>query len=554
MKPSNFVECGTIPRALHLAAKHFQESPSIVENPKEAAGAGRSFSFQELSEAVNQAGRSFVAIGIKPQDRVSIWAPNMGEWIVAALGLQSAGAVLVPVNTRFKGGEAGFVLNKSRAKMLFCTTDFLETNYLELLREAFGPGDSKLPVSRLNHLERVVLMDKKTGTGEPRVIAWDEFMQLGEEDRKKNQKELQKRLDNGSGDDISDILFTSGTTGMPKGVMVTHHQSLKGFSTWSEMVGLKPGDRYLIVNPFFHAFGYKSGWLASIISGVTIYPHAVFDVPQVMQKISEEKISVLPGPPTLYQSILTHPDFGKFDTSSLRVAVTGAAAIPVELIVEMRERLSFENILTGYGLTESSGIATMCRVGDAPEIIAATSGRAIEGVEVKVVDEEGQEMPRGESGEIWIKGYNITQGYLDDTEATNEAINAEGWLRTGDIGVMDDQGYVRITDRKKDMFIMGGFNAYPAEIENLMLGHKAVGQAAVVGVRDEKFGEVGMAFVIKRPGWESLSSQELIEWCKQNMANYKVPRQIVFVEELPLNASGKVLKHELRARLSDNSK
>ncbi|MEZ5166687.1 MAG: AMP-binding protein, partial [Acidimicrobiales bacterium] len=242
-----------------------------------------------------------------------------------------------------------------------------------------------------------------------------------------------------------------------------------------------------------------------------------------------------------------HPDLDQWDMSTLRLAVTGAAAIPVEMIIQMRERLGFEKIVTGYGLTESSGMATMCRHDDDPETIATTSGRAIDNVEVLVVDPEGNEVPRGEPGEIVIRGYNVMKGYLNDPEKTAETIDAEGWLHTGDIGVMDPDGNIDITDRVKDMFINGGFNAYPAEIENLMLHHPGVGQVAVVGVPDQRLGEVGYAFVVPAPGAEQ-DADALIDWCRAEMANYKVPRHVAYVDALPLNASGKVLKYELRER------
>jgi acyl-CoA synthetase (AMP-forming)/AMP-acid ligase II len=252
---------------------------------------------------------------------------------------------------------------------------------------------------------------------------------------------------------------------------------------------------------------------------------------------------VLPGPPTLYQSILDHPRRAEHDLSSLRLAVTGAAVVPVELILRMRSELTFSTVLTAYGLTESTGTVTMCRRGDAPETIAETSGRAIPGLEVRVVDDAGVECRRGEPGEIVVRGYTVVRGYFEDPEATAEAIDAQGWLHTGDIGVMDEAGNVRITDRKKDMFIVGGFNAYPAEIEGALLRHPSVSQVAVVGVPDERMGEVGCAFVVPRPGVASTGlAGELVAWARDQMANYKVPRRVEVVEALPTNASGKVLK------------
>jgi acyl-CoA synthetase (AMP-forming)/AMP-acid ligase II len=273
----------------------------------------------------------------------------------------------------------------------------------------------------------------------------------------------------------------------------------------------------------------------------------VFDAGAVLERIGKERISVLPGAPTLYQSLLAHPDRAKVDLSSLRVAVTGAAPVPVELVERMRRELGFEVVVTAYGLTESSGTVTMCLPSDDAETISTTSGRPIAGVEVRCVGNDGRETPPGEAGEIQVRGFNVMRGYLDDPAETAKTIDAEGWLHTGDVGVLDGRGYLRITDRIKDMFIVGGFNCYPAEIENLMYGQGGIAQVAVVGIPDDRQGEVGVAYVVPKPGAE-LTSQAVIAWCREHMANYKVPRRVEIVPALPTNASGKVLKYELRRR------
>jgi acyl-CoA synthetase (AMP-forming)/AMP-acid ligase II len=315
------------------------------------------------------------------------------------------------------------------------------------------------------------------------------------------------------------------------------------------VVGLREGDRYLIINPFFHAFGLKAGILAALIKGATILPQPVFDVPTVMERVPRDRITMLPGPPAIYQTILNHPDLDRFDMSSLRLAVTGAAPIPVEMVNRMYDTLGFETVVTGYGLTEVHGIATMCRHDDDPETIANTDGRAIPDVEVLVVDDDGNEVPRGEPGEVVIRGYNVMSGYFEEPEQTAETIDADGWLHTGDIAVMDERGYIDITDRKKDMFIQGGFNAYPAEIESLLLAHPDIAQVAVIGVPDERLGEVGMAFVVPTTGSRP-DEAEIVAWARDAMANYKAPRYVEIVDALPVNASNKVLKTDLRQRAS----
>jgi acyl-CoA synthetase (AMP-forming)/AMP-acid ligase II len=515
----------TIPRLALAAAERFGEASALEDGEKR-------LSFRDFWREGLRAARAFCAAGVRPGDRIALWAPNLWEWPVAALGLHAAGGVLVPLNTRMKGGEAGYVLRKSGARILVTLRGFLGTDYPALLRSEALPD-----------LERTLVL-----RGEPgEQTAWGAFLAEGAQ---VSEDEARARALAVSPDDLSDVLFTSGTTGKPKGVMTCHGQNLRAFAAWSEVVGLRAGDRYLCVNPFFHAFGYKSGWLASLMRGATLLPQAVFDAQAVLERIGRDRISMLPGPPTLYQTILAHPERARFDLSSLRLAVTGAAAIPVELVRRMRDELGFETVVTGYGLTEACGIATMCRAGDDAETIATTSGRAIPGVEVICADRDGKQVARGEPGEVLVRGYNVMRGYFDDEVATREAIDADGWLHTGDIGVMDERGNLRITDRIKDMFITGGFNCYPAEIEGMLYGSGLCAQVAVIGVPDERQGEVGMAFVVPAPG-RATTPEAVVAWCREHMANYKVPRRVEIVDALPTNASGKVTKFSLRERARD---
>jgi acyl-CoA synthetase (AMP-forming)/AMP-acid ligase II len=322
---------------------------------------------------------------------------------------------------------------------------------------------------------------------------------------------------------------------------------VRTYEAWSDAVGLQQGDRYLCVYPFFHTAGLKSAILACVLKGATILPHAVFDPAVVMRRVSEERVTVLPGPPTVFQSILEDPGRSEYDLSSLRLSVTGAATVPVEVIRRMKDDLKIETVVTGYGLTETTGTVSMCRHDDPPEVIAATVGKPLDGVEIKIVADDGSTAPSGGAGEILVRGFNIMRGYFADEQATSAAIDQRGWLRTGDVGFVDDGDNLHITDRKKDMFIVGGFNAFPAEIEGIMLTHPSVAQVAVIGVVDERLGEVGQAFVVRRAGDENLDERSLVAWCRDHMANYKVPRHISFVTELPLTASGKVQRFRLRS-------
>ena len=513
----------TIPQLIDDAAARFPDTEAMVDGDVR-------WNFVKFRDRIHTSARALMASGIEKGDTVAVWAPNIWEWAVAALGVHVAGGVVVPVNTRWKGREAAYVLSNSAARMLFTVTDFLDTDYVAALREIEVPST----------LEEIVVMRGATPAD---ATTFADFLTRADE---VSEAERAARSADITGDDLCHIMFTSGTTGAPKGAMLIHSAICRAYLSWSRVIGLDQ-DRYLIINPFFHSFGLNAGILACLMTGSTIIPHPVFDVPSVMERIPEERISMLPGPPAIYQTILNTPDLDRWDLSAPRLAVTGAAAIPVEMIISMRERLGFEKVVTGYGLTESSGMATMCRHDDDPEIIARTSGRAIDDVEVRVVDPDGNEVPRGEPGEIVVRGYNVMSGYLNDPQKTAETIDGAGWLHTGDIGVMDAGDNIDITDRVKDMFINGGFNAYPAEIENLMMNHPGIGQVAVVGVPDSRLGEVGYAFVVPAPGAEH-DADALIAWCRAEMANYKCPRHVEFVDELPLNASGKVLKYELRDR------
>ena len=519
------LEWGSIPGLARSAAERFGDAEAVVDGEVR-------LSFSDLADAARDAGRAFVGAGVEPGDRVAIWSPNVWEWIVALLGLQSAGAVVVPINTRYKGAEAAFILDASRARLLVTVNGFLGNDYVAMLE------GHELP-----HLEGTIVLrgDAPAGT-----VSWGDFLASGSSI---DPGEVDRRVASLTPDHPSDILFTSGTTGNPKGVVATHGQTLRGFADWAAIVGLRHDDRYLVVNPFFHAFGYKAGIVACLTVGATLVPQAVFDIPMAMANVAEHAITALPGPPAIYQTFLNHPDLDRDAMQSLRLAVTGAAPVPVELIERMERELGFETVVTAYGLTECCGIVTVCRPDDPPERISGSSGRAIPGVEVRIVDDDGGEVPRGEPGEIVVRGYNVMQGYFEAPEQTAEVIDADGWLHTGDVGTMDADGYVAITDRKKDMFISGGFNAYPAEIERLLLTHGGIAQAAVIGVPDERMGEVGMAFVVPTSG-TTLDPGEVVAWAREHMANYKAPRQVRVVDALPMNASNKVLKGELRASVA----
>ncbi|WP_372798165.1 FadD3 family acyl-CoA ligase [Litorivivens sp.] len=513
----------SLPALIAWAANEYKDQVAIKEET-------RRVSYAELAGLAQRSAAAFLAAGVNKGDRVAIWAPNMTEWIEAAIGLLSAGAVLVPLNNRLQGAEAADILRRSGARILLTYTRLEKGEPLALLESESLP-----------ELEKRILLRGE----DARAQTWDDFLAGGDN---LNRDTVSERAASVAPDDIADMLFTSGTTGKPKGVLCTHRQNIQVFKTWGDTVGLRSSDNYLIINPFFHTFGYKAGWLASIIFGSTTLPVMAFDKEAAMAQIESDQVTMLPGAPSLYEMLLADPARDNYDLSSLRLGVTGAAAVPVQLVKDMRSVLGFKTVVTAYGLTESTGVVSICRPDDDAETIATTSGRAIEGVEVKCANPDtGAEVPRGSEGEIWVRGYNVMQGYFDMPEATAETITSDGWLRTGDIGVMDERGYLRITDRLKDMYIMNGENVYPAEVEKALYGLEGVAQVAVIGVPKQPQGEVGMAFIVPKPGSDP-DKDAVIEHASRHLARYKVPMYVEIVDSLPLNASGKVVKPELKAK------
>ncbi|MEV7524478.1 FadD3 family acyl-CoA ligase [Streptomyces sp. NPDC091371] len=503
------------------------EYAAAVYGDREALADGEvRWTFARLAAEIAAAARAAIAHGIRPGDRVAVWAPNSRQWIAAALGAVGAGAVLVPVNTRYKPAEAADIIRRSGARVLFTERGFLGTDYVEALRAS---GED------LGALASTVVL--RGGTGPE---CWEAYLAAGES---VTDAERLARAGLIRPEDIGDILYTSGTTGRSKGVMTTHGQTLRLYASWSELVTLRPGDRYLLVNPFFHTFGYKAGVLACLLRGVTMLPEAVYDTDRILARMAAERVTCLMGPPTVFHGLIRHPALATHDLSALRLAGTGAASVPTALVEEIRSVLGAPDVFTAYGLTESGGVVSVCPTDADARTLAHTVGLPLPGTEVRIANPLGEVLPAGEPGEVQVRGYHVTPGYLDDPAATAEAVLPGGWLRTGDIGVLDGRGYLSITDRLKDMYVVGGFNAYPAEVENVLLTHPSVTDAAVVGAPDERLGEVGVAYVVTAG---PVTAAELTAWSRERLANFKVPRRFHLVAELPRNAGGKLLKTELR--------
>ncbi|HEX7826832.1 MAG TPA: FadD3 family acyl-CoA ligase, partial [Mycobacterium sp.] len=477
----------------------------------------RRLTFAQLHTEVRQAAAAIIDLGVNVGDRVAIWSPNTWHWVVACLAAHYAGVAVVPLNTRYTASEATDILARTDAPLLIVMGEFLGSDRSAELDRAALPA--------LRHVVRVPI-DSNDGT-------WDEFVARGTD-----LAAVDARAAALSPDDVANILFTSGTTGRSKGVLCSHRQSLEAPAAWAACGELTSDDRYLCINPFFHNFGYKAGILACLQTGATLIPQLTFDPESAMRAVQEHRITVLPGPPTIYQVLLDHPKRGDYDLTSLRFAVTGAATIPVVLIERMQTELDIDIVLTAYGLTEASGFGTMCRADDDAVTVATTSGRPIADFELTIADD---------TGEVLLRGPNVMLGYLDDPEATAAAIDADGWLHTGDIGTLDDKGNLRITDRLKDMYISGGFNVYPAEIEQVLARLDGVAESAVIGVPDERLGEVGKAFVVTKTG-VTLDEATVIAYTREHLAKFKTPQSVEFLDVLPRNPGGKVVKPLLRER------
>jgi acyl-CoA synthetase (AMP-forming)/AMP-acid ligase II len=503
-------------------ARRFATREAVVDG-------GVRLTFADVERDMSRVGAALLASGVAPGDRIALWAPNSASWIGAALGILAAGAWLVPVNTRFKGDEVAGILARTDARLLFTVDEFLGTHPLGMLRQV-APGHR---ASR----DAVLL----PGPGADDAPGWHDFLARGDD---VPSTTLDAIVDAGTPDDVCDVLFTSGTTGTPKGVMLRHGASLRGYEVFAAHFGLDAGDRYLVPTPFFHCFGYKAGWMIGLLRGATTYPLAVFDPGAVLAMVERFGVTHLPGPPTLFTALLDDLRRDAHDLSTLRHAIVGAASVPEPLVHRMREELGIASILSAYGLTENHALVSLTDADAPPDVVATTVGRPLPEVEVRVVDDELHDVAEGAEGELLVRSPYLMSGYYEDPAATALVV-VDGWLRTGDVGAFDARGLLRITDRKKDLFIVGGFNVAPAEVEQVLLGLAGVAQVAVVGIPDVYFGEVGAAFVVPTPG-VTLGADQVVAYAREHLANFKVPRHVEFVDVLPTNATGKVLKDELR--------
>jgi fatty-acyl-CoA synthase len=504
------------------------------------------YTYREFKGVVEECARALMALGLEKGDHVAVWGQNVPEWVTLQFATGKMGAVLVTVNPAYKAHELEYVLDQSDAAALFLTEGVRGADFLQILQEAVPEladvRDGELSVEDLPYLKHLVLMGGDPPDNMP-VMSFDEFLDRGREVTEEELRERQHSLD---AEDVINMQYTSGTTGFPKGVQLTHANIVKNAFSIGECMKLGPEDRVCIPVPFFHCFGCVLGTLNTVTHEGTMVPIETFDAERVLQAVHQERCTAVLGVPTMFIAELDHPDFDQYDTSSLRTGIMAGSPCPMEVMKRVVDVMGASEITIAYGQTESSPVITQTRTDDPLELRVSTVGRTLPGVEIRVVNiDTGEDCEPGEQGELWTRGYLVMRGYYKMEDKIAEVIDEDGWLHTGDLAVMDENGYVRITGRAKDMIIRGGENIYPREIEEFLYTHPDVSDVQVYGVPDEKYGEQVAAAIKKRPDAD-LTEEDVKEFCLQNIAYYKVPEYVDFVEEYPMTASGKIQKYKLR--------
>jgi fatty-acyl-CoA synthase len=540
MRPED-VEGLTVGGLLDLVAERRPDDEALVYPDRKLR-----YTYREFKEVVERCARALMALGLKKGDHVSVWGQNVPEWVILQFATGKAGAVLVTVNPAYRANELKYVLDQSDSAALFLTEGVKGADFIEILGQAIpelvDATDRELSVDELPYLKRVVLMGAETSKDLP-IMSFEEFMERGEE---VSPEELRERQGSLVADEVINMQYTSGTTGFPKGVQLTHANIVKNAFYIGECMKLGPEDRVCIPVPFFHCFGCVLGTLNTVTHEGTMVPVETFDAEQVLKAVHKERCTAVLGVPTMFIAELEHPDFEEYDTSALRTGIMAGSPCPMEVMKKVVDVMGASEITIAYGQTESSPVITQTRTDDPLELKVSTVGRALPEVEVRIVNvETGEDCAPGEQGELWTRGYLVMKGYYKMENRTAEVIDEDGWLHTGDLAVMDENGYVKITGRAKDMIIRGGENVYPREIEEFLYTHPAVSDVQVYGVPDEKYGEQVAAAIKKAPD-SDLTEEDVREFCRENIARYKVPCYVDFVEDYPMTASGKIQKYKLR--------
>ena len=502
------------------------------------------WSYGEYLCEIEKLARGLLALGIRPGDRVGIWAPNCYEWCLTQFATAKIGAILVCINPAYRVFELEYALNKSGCRVIIAAEQFKSSRYLEMLAglapELTGSGPGRLRAERLPQLEFVIRMGEASTPG---MLNFGDVCRMGARAEQALLHEIQSGLEP---HDVINIQFTSGTTGSPKGAALTHYNILNNANQVAVGMRFSEQDRLCIPVPMYHCFGMVLGKLACVTHGAAaVFPGDAFEPGAVLATVESERCTALHGVPTMFIAELEHPGFERFDLSSLRTGIMAGAPCPVEVMKKVISRMHMDEVLIAYGQTECSPVNHMTLADDPLEKRVETVGRAGPHLEIKIVDEEGRIVPIGQKGDICARGYAVMQGYWEDPERTAETIDADGWLHSGDLGVMDEDGYVAVVGRLKDMIIRGGENIYPREIEEFLFTHPDIQDAKVIGVPDEKYGEAVCAWVQLREG-ATLSEDDIRAFCKDHIAYFKVPRYIRLVREFPMTVTGKVQKFKMR--------
>ncbi|MDJ0331173.1 AMP-binding protein [Planococcus sp. S3-L1] len=500
--------------------------------------------YKEFDEETDLLAKAFIGIGIEKGEHVAIWSDNKREWLLSQFATGKMGGVLVTVNTSYQSSELEYLLEQSDATTLIVGEEFKGTSYIDILNkicpELKTADKGHITNAKLPHFKRVIVMSNNKYPG---IYTWQEFKAFA---KKVSDSELEERFHSMDPDDVINIQYTSGTTGFPKGVMLTHLNVVNNGKLVGDTMSLTENDRLCIPVPFFHCFGCVLGTMAAVTHSTTMVIAEQFEAKRVLQMVQDEKCTGLHGVPTMFIAELNHPEFSSFDTSTLRTGIMAGSSCPIEVMKKVITDMGASEITIAYGQTESSPVITQTRADDDIEKRVSTVGKPHTGVEVKIIDPAtGEGVVTGMPGELCTRGYHVMKGYYNNEEATKVAIDREGWLHTGDIAVEDEAGYIAITGRIKDMVIRGGENIYPREIEEFLYQHPAIQDVQVVGVPDPKYGEELMAWVILKED-EQLTVAELKTYCKDKISHHKIPRYIEFTKEYPMTASGKIQKFKLR--------
>jgi len=535
---SKFLEC-TVGGLLDQMAERFPDNDAVVYVERDLR-----YSYREFNDVCRKVAKGLISLGVKKGDHISIWANNVPEWVILQFATAKIGAVLVTINTSYRSAELEYILKQSDSNLLFMVRSFKGTDYVETLCDVvpeFKDADAGFNRSeKLPFLERVVYIGEETPTG---MINFNELYAMADLVDDATLAAIEAGL---SPHDVINMQYTSGTTGFPKGVMLTHFNIVNNGFNIGECMRFTEKDRLCIPVPFFHCFGCVLGVMACVTHGATMVPVETFSPLLVLQAIEKERCTSVHGVPTMFIAELEHPDFEKYDLTSLRTGIMAGSPCPIEVMKRVIRDMHASEITIAYGQTESSPVITQTRTDDPIELRVATVGRALPDVEVKIVDiESGATLPPGKQGELCGRGYLVMKGYYKMPEETAKVIDAEGWLHTGDLAVMDEYGYCKITGRIKNMIIRGGENIYPREIEEFLYTHPKISDIQVYGVPDRKYGEQVMAAIVLKKGVE-MTEDEVKDFCRDKIAHYKIPYYVKFVDSYPMTASGKIQKFKLR--------